>query len=244
MKHISVLLVLLAITVFSYKCRSGGSEPLIPKDYTYKNEKENTLFVFVGQKIEVKLIPYEQGSMDAGFKAKYKVLQKVYGDYSGNTIEFNAYDHYGEPPFAKFDHVLLFVSEYEGKFYHQKYTYDPLFKTKDGRWAGPYSEDYRHPYNASTNVTPVKIDFADEVSFPIKTKDEDGTEMTHIYPEPYYKKIGNKAFAIYGNYIEELFKLKKDGVLTARELFGNGMPEPPVDVELETVEDTTEINHR
>jgi hypothetical protein len=244
MKHISILPVLLTIVIFGYNCRSDRSEPLIAKDLSNKNEKKNTLFVFVGEKIEVKSFPEKPGAMDAGFKAKYKILQKVYGNFSGNYIEFVAYDHYGEPPFAKFNHVLLFVSEYEGKFYHEKYTYDPLFKTKDGRWAGPYSEDYRHPYNDSTKVVPVKIIFEDEVSFPIKTKDEDGSEFTHFYPEPYFKKIGDKAVAIYGNYIEELFKLKKDGVLTARQLFGTRIPELEADVELENIEDTTETKPR
>ena len=95
----------------------------------------NKLFVFVGEKIAVTELPYEEGSMDAGYKAKYKILQRVYGNYPNDIIEFVAYDHYGTPAFSKYKNVLLFVSEYEGKFYHEKYVYDPLFKTKDGRWA-------------------------------------------------------------------------------------------------------------
>ena len=34
--------------------------------------------------------------------------------------------------------------------------------------------------------------------------------------------MGDKAVAVYGNYIDELFKQTKDGVLTARGLFGDG----------------------
>ncbi len=87
------------------------------------NQKaKNNLYVFVGEKISVEEfdprtkendLPFDQA-----FQAKYKVLQNIYGDYQKDTIEFEAFDHYGSPPFAKYNTVLLFVSEYEGKFYH------------------------------------------------------------------------------------------------------------------------------
>jgi len=43
--------------------------------------------------------------------------------------------------------------------------------------------------------------------------------LTRSYPKPYFKTIGDSAIAVYGNYVEELFELKRDGYLTARELF-------------------------
>lgn len=60
------------------------------------------------------------------------------------------------------------------------------------------------------------------MSYPAKIKDEEGHVYTIRYPEPYFKTVGDKAVAVYGNYIDELFKKTKDGVLTARGLFGNG----------------------
>lgn len=153
------------------------------------------LFVFVGEKISVELLPHRAGSMDDCFKAKYVILEKVYGNFSDDTIEFVAYDHYGTPAFSEFKTVLLYVSADSGTYYHQKYMYNDVYKTKDGRWAGPYAvDDYEHAYNKHTKIKPVKIEF----------------------PE---KTIGDTAIAIYGNYVEELFALKKTGVLTSRKLF-------------------------
>ena len=146
-------------------------------------------------------------------------MQPVYGNYSKDIIEFEAYDHYGTPKFVEYKTVLLFVSEYEGKYYQEKYMFDPLAKTKDGRWAGPYSSEYEHPYNKHTTVKPEKVDFVEEISFPTKIINDDGKEFTLSYQEPFFKTVGDKAIAVYGNYIPELFKLRRDGVLTARDLF-------------------------
>ncbi len=176
----------------------------------YGISDSNRLFAFVGEKISVEELPHERGSMDNGFIAKYSILKKVYGSFAEDTIEFVAYDHYGVPPFSKFKNVLLYVSADSGVYYHQKYTYNDVYKTKDGHWAGTYAgDDYEHPYNKHTKIKPVKIDFAERVVYP--ANDE--------YPKPYFKTVGDSAIAIYGNYVEELFTLKKNGFLTARGLF-------------------------
>ena len=210
--------------------------PLIAKDTTNEIERNNTLFVFVGEKINVTPIPYKPGAFENGIKAKYKILQNIYGNYNKDVIDFEAYDHYGTPKFTKYKTVLLFVSKYNGKFYQEKYMFDPLAKTKDGRWAGPYSGEYEHPYNKHTTVKPQQVDFIEEISFPTKVKNDDGKEFILTYPEPYFQTVGDKAIAIYGNYIEELFKHRRDGVLTARDLFA-GKKEK--ETELEKSKDKT-----
>ncbi|WP_444932602.1 hypothetical protein [Microbulbifer sp. JTAC008] len=59
----------------------------------------------------------------------------------------------------------------------------------------PYAAyDYAHSYNKNTKIKPVKIEF----------------------PEPYYKIEGSSAVVVYGNYIDKLFLLKKNGILKAR----------------------------
>jgi len=188
----------------------------------YGANDSNRLFVFVGEKIEVEALPHKRYSMDNGFKAKYAILQKVYGDFPKDTIEFVAYDHYGIPAFSKFTNVLLFVSADSGTYYHQKYMFNDVYKTKDGRWAGTYTDDYEHEYNKHTKIKPVKIEFAEKVTYPTKKVDEEGRQLTFSYPKPYFKTVGDSAIAVYGNYIEDLFKLKRDGYLTAREIFKNG----------------------
>src|SRR5688500_17817226 len=178
------------------------------------------LFDFVREKLSVDPLTHEQGTMDNGFKAKYLILKKVHGNFSQDTIEFVAYDHYGTPAFSKFKNVLLYISADSGTYYHQKYMYNDVYKTKDGSWAGTYaSDDYEHAYNKHTKIKPVKIEFAEKVSFPTKTVDEEGRQLEFSYPKPYFKTVGDSAFAVYGNYVEDLVTLKKEGTLTARGLF-------------------------
>ena len=193
-------------------------KPLINKNISDPIEKKNTLFAFVGEKIDVSKIPVSESSMDIGFKAKYKILLKVYGNYTKDTIEFIGYDHYGFPKFAKFKNVLLFVSNNCGELYHEKYMFNDVYKTKDGRWASPYSySDYDHPYIGLIDIKPEVIEFQDQISYPITGVRKEYLEMK--YPAPYFKISDGNAVAIYGNYLEDLFMLKKKTVLTARGLF-------------------------
>lgn len=186
----------------------------------YGTNDSNRLFVFVGEKLSVECLPHKEGSMDNCFKAKYAILKKVYGDFPEDTIEFVAYDHYGIPFFSKFKNVLLYVSADSGTYYHQKYMCNDVYKTKEGRWAGTYAaEDYDHCYNRHTKIKPAKIEFAAKVCFPLKMVDEQGKQLEFSYPNPYFKTVGDSAFAVYGNYVEDLFTLKKEGFLTARGLF-------------------------
>lgn len=187
------------------------------------NGENNQIFVFVGHKILVENLPYKEGSMDGSFKAKYKILQKVFGNFSQDTIEFVAYDHYGRPAFSKYDNVLLFVSADSGTYFHQKYMYNDVYKTKDNRWAGSYAiKDYKHINNKMTKIKPVKIDFQNPVIYPLEEVRESGDTIQLAFPKPYFKTIDTGAIVIYGNYIEELFILKRDGFLTARNIFHNG----------------------
>ncbi len=192
-----------------------------PKSFVknYGFQDSNPLFVFVGEKLMVESLPSKRGSMDNSFKARYLVVEKVFGNFSNDTIEFVVYDHYGKPSFSKFNTALLYVSADSGTYYHQKYLYDDVYKTKDGRWAGPYSDDYEHESNKHTKIKPVKIDFINRVAYPISIVDDDGIKISYSYPKPFFKTDGDSAIAIYGNYIEDLFKLKKNGVLKARRIF-------------------------
>jgi hypothetical protein len=185
-----------------------------------EENKPSRIFVFVGEKVEVKEFnpEAEKGAilMDSAFKAKYKIIQNVYGDYQGEYIEFEAYDHYGYPPFAKYKNVLLFVSEYKGELYHEKYQYFDVYQTKDGNWAGcgdPYQfeEVHRKPVKtfALAFIEPVIYDLS---NFNAKQRKE-------FYPAPFFRIEGKKAVCLKGAYIDELFLVKKNGVLKARRVF-------------------------
>jgi hypothetical protein len=206
-----------------------SNTPLIPKNNTNENERNNHLFVFVGEKITVEEMSREESNFDNGVKAKYKILQRVYGDYPNDVIEFKAYDHREIPPFTKSKNALLFVVESGGKYYQEKYQYFNVYKTTEGRWAGIYN--YNN-YDNDTTIKPEKIIFAEDVSFPIVKVQNVDYDNRFLYPEPYYKIEKNKATAIYGNYIEDLFRLKKEGILTIRGLFGNHSYEDVIDTDM------------
>jgi len=186
------------------------------------NSKSSNLYVFIAEKIEIKHVivtPTKKGVflMDSKFKAKYKVIKNIHNIINGKVVEFIAYDHYGIPAFSKYKYVLLYLIKEDGKFYHSKYQYSPLFKTKNNKWASFYSSDYSHPYNCNTKIKPVKINFKENLSIDITKYSKE--IIKRFYPKPYFKIKGNKAYPKYGNYIKELFQLKKDGVLKARGYF-------------------------
>jgi len=202
---------------------------------TFGQTRKDSLIVFVGEKIEVKYIegPIEERTiiiegndtiihvrvrMDSEYLAKYKILQLVHGSYISDTIEFTVYDHYGEPAFSKYQTVLLFVSEYNEKLYHEKYQYFDLYMTENGKWASSYSsEDYNHPFKDNITVQPEKIPFIDNVFYSVKKWP--AYEIKKRFPRPYYKIKKKRAIAIYGNYVEDLFILKQQTILKARGIY-------------------------
>lgn len=184
--------------------------------------EEPNLFVFVGEKISVEEfeIEVEKGRilMDAAFRARYKVIKQVYNQLPSDTIEFIAFDHYGEPAFSNYEHVLLYVVKADEGYFHEKYQYSPLYKTKDNSWAAPYdSWDYNHPYNSDTTVNPVPIEWKTAPSF--EATNRDLSDLEKYFPHPFYHIDGRTVTAIYGNYLQDLFSLKKSGVLKARGYF-------------------------
>ena len=152
----------------------------------------DNFLVFVGEKISLEPILPKKGevSFDRGFKAKYKILTKIYGNYITDTIVFESYIHKGSVPgFSECKTPLLYLSKEDGKWYQEKYQYDEVFPTKNGRWAGVgKSWEYGHANNKDVKIATEDILFND---------------------------IG---WSI-GNYAEDLFYLRKHGVLKARGLF-------------------------
>lgn len=200
------------------------------------------LLVIVGEKIDIKEgnPPFEMMDNMLGYNkfiAHYLILQKVCGEYDKDTITFTVYDHYGFPPFGKFYHALLFLNNSKDEIYHESYQYFPLYKTKDGRWASSYPVDeYLRIKEKESKIKPEKIEFEPEVSYSIEGLTRSSTQKR--FPEPFYKidKINKKAIAIWGNYVPELFQLKKEGVLRARGLFGTKDPIDSTPIEILDIE--------
>jgi hypothetical protein len=177
-------------------------------------QEKQKLYVFVGEKIKLERFDANKReevspgvfkvtmSMDNAYMARYKVLENVYGNYGRDTIEFEVYDHYGEPPFASYENVFLFVSEHNGKLYHEKYQYFDVYRTKDGGWASP-----GYPYRFEPEMNKKKITFQ-QVEF------EEPVTLEKAIGRKKYKSVVRE-----GTEVKDLFEIKKDGVLKARGLF-------------------------
>lgn len=177
--------------------------------------QKSDLYVFVGEKIDVTEVVPPNGEIwfDSAFDAKYRILETVSGEFDGDVIEFRAFDHYGFPPFATQKNALLFVSKYKGKLYHEKYQYYHVYQTIDGRWAAcgdPYlGMDYhRKPFLAKDLVFPKPVVF--------ERHNLNNEQFKSIYFEPFFETNGRNAVCKMGAYVNELFQIKRDGILKAR----------------------------
>lgn len=185
----------------------------------FAQNNKDSLIVFVGEKIDVQQMPDRNKKdspaiyMDSEYKASYKILKLLNGHYTADTISFYAYDHYGTPAFSNYKTVLLFVYPYSNGNTHEKYQFFPVYKTTDDRWAGAYaSGDYQNSYfKANITVEPEKINFKENVSFDLEKLDSERIE--YFYPAPFFTIKKKKAIPVYGNYIEDLFRIKQQTYL-------------------------------
>lgn len=208
---VSMTTLFLLATLFGLACGEDVSSDLI---------------AFVGQRIEVKSVantppPSEPGTivivLDQKFEARYKVLTVLFGTYDQGEIEFTAYDHYGRPAFEKYDTVMLYVSRHDGRLFHQKYQFHDVYRTADGRWAGCGDPYQREPVIRQGAVRATSIDFRPKVTFDVSGLTQD--EVRARYPSQYFTRSGDVVTCVAGAYAEQLFEVKRQGVLKARGLF-------------------------
>lgn len=185
----------------------------------FAQHNKDSLIVFVGEKISVQEMPDRNKKdspviyMDGEFKASYRILKLLNGHYTADTISFYAYDHYGQPAFSKYNTVLLFVYPYKDKNVQEKYQFFPVYKTKDDKWAGVYAAgDFQNNYyKDSITVQPEKIEFKEKLSFSMEKLD--GEMKEYLYPAPFFTIKNNSAIPVYGNYVEDLFRIKQQTYL-------------------------------
>lgn len=179
------------------------------------------LVVFVGRKLSVRqfqpAVPPGAFLLDHAFRARYHVLQVFCGALTSPQIEFEAYDHYGTPAFAQFETVVLFVSREDGQFVQQKYQYANVYETVDGSWAGcgdPYQFEPK-VHRGRIRAKPVK--FKRPVVFSVAGLSE--KEIRRRYSPQFFTQRGDSVICTAGATLAEIFAVKRNGVLKARELF-------------------------
>lgn len=176
---------------------------------------------FVGEKLSVERFEpvTEKGQrlMDQAFHAAYVVKKIIHGSFGSGTISFEAYDHYDRPAFEGYRYALLFVSRNGSTYYHEKYQYFPVFQLTTGEWAG-CGDPYRfEPSMHRGALKPRELPFGPEAYFDLSQLAMKDQETR--FPKQHYDLKDGRAHCKMGNTVDELFEVKRAGVLRSRGSF-------------------------
>ena len=149
--------------------------------------------------------------MDKGFRCKYKIVKNIFNHLPNDTVEFVAYDHYGNPGFAEKDTVILYLSKNkeEGHYFHQKYQYDNVFKDEKGNYFSYPKFPGTHYTKYKDSINGFKINLENE-KYNLENWNKE-TIRAH-YPKEFYKIKGKTAFPIKGIYLNELLNYRLKSV--------------------------------
>ncbi|WP_379964655.1 hypothetical protein [Epilithonimonas sp. UC225_85] len=221
------LIISILLSTFLVSCKSSIINTSKNLPFGGINESIN-LYAFVGEKISViefdpnenqeknqkseKILDEETGDsatvvyqryiMDNAFRCKYKIIRKLFNDTKTDTIEFLAYDHYGNPAFAEKDTVILYLSKSieDGHFFHQKYQFDNVFKDENGNYFSyPKFNGSEDQSNASLKGFDVNLK---NVNFDVSHLNDDAKKI--YYPKEFYKIENNIATPVKGIYLYQL----------------------------------------
>ena len=182
--------------------------------------KDDSLYVLVGKKISIKKAKQPSLSSDqilfsSKYRLKFKVIQNVHNKLTQKTIVFYAGAHLGLREMPTSDYSLLFLSINNGQYSLIRFQFFDVYKTTDGRWAAcgdPFYFDKQLKDSVKTYIPIVKLNFSDPVTFKINPS-TDSASIKDVFPEPYFKIEGRVATGLMGCYVEDLFTMKKEGIL-------------------------------
>jgi hypothetical protein len=223
--------VALFFVVVAIGCKQ--SRPNVPmiavsEDSAFRKEYDD-LLVIIGSSVSghkmnfdsfVQLDPF---LADGVVNAKYKVHAWVYGNEPPpDTIEFTSYDHYSYFGFLKSEYAMLFLRKSKGKYYHEKYLYYDVYKTKTGHWASPRWDIWNFDTLKNGRSMLRKMAYYKPVEYELEVPEDsfyyadEWAELKKIYPEPFYEIENFKATTSYGVVDTALFRLAVEGTLKSR----------------------------
>ncbi len=187
-------------------------------------------FVFVGELMSIEKLPdpcaqkrNETGeldciTMDALYRARYRVEQPVAGNYPGAEITFGIADHYGFPPYAYFRHALLFVGLHEEGPWLHKYQAIAMHRTADGQWASCGGVEYRRDNDP---VSPVirPLVFEADITPAGQTTDPGWVQLVSRWKESAeqdYVVEGGTIRCNRGVLLPDAYDIVRNGVMKAR----------------------------
>lgn len=200
------------------------------------NEKQGSpkkLLVVIGELLQAKAVPARENYNEARFSATYRIIERVCGNYPGDTIRFDVIQVSYDSTFKKNKYQLLMLTKDSAQ--NQKYVlwgdlYFDVFKTADKHWAGAYMSKDGIVYANQKHLKPEKIKFSRDAFY--DTKGMTKEEIDINYPEPFYKIKKGKAIPLLGNSIDGIFQYQKQ-VLAGADIYD--LPELPVDTDNRTI---------
>lgn len=198
-----------------------------------KKSMQDNLIAFVGELSSIEKKPSPRMIYDGVHRishtlpnkwlATYKVKTILYGEdlveeyVHEDMLSFSIYGYQDKPEFTLSQHALIYLSHRNNELYWQDAQATPVFMTESEQWAAcgnPYEHEY-HLYHG--DIKAESITFNPALTFNIATMK--APEITEHYPTPYFSIANKQATCLQGNYIEELFAIKQNGVLTSRGIF-------------------------
>lgn len=203
-----------------------------PFCFSQKIIEDNNLYIFIGQKISINefnpniesekitgretddetgdtlIVKTKSWVLDNAFSCRYLVQKEILNKLPGDTIEFNAYDHYGRPNFEKYKDVLMYISKNKEEiFFHQKYIYDPVYKINN-EWVGILS--FVHPnYNVEFWKKFKTININEDNSIKSKLGFCDKICQEKYYPKPYFEIKNGFVYPKKGFKIKDIVTYRK-----------------------------------
>lgn len=187
------------------------------------NEKTGSpqkLFAFIGRLLDLKKVPAENHANQARFSATYRIMERVCGNYSGDTIRFDVIQTDYDTSFAKISNQFLMLTkdtaEYENFVLWGDLCFD-VFKTVKNQWAVPYMLKNDRYYARARPLKPKKTRYFKNAFYNIRGMTREEIDIT--YPEKFYKIKNDKAIPLLGNSIDEIFQNEKEGTLADANMY-------------------------
>lgn len=179
--HILILSILFS-TVICCKTATAQNQDISPFDNASNSPINEQTIAFVGRKIFI--TPYQKENSKSAkearkkyYKARYKVLELLGGQYEDKTIDFIGYTYGadGMPYFAKHDTSILFIKDSNSSLIRNRFTSSyRVNETQSGKWAYcgnayrriEHIETYdfeQRPLEPLTFKNPEKIDIAAKI---------------------------------------------------------------------------------
>lgn len=153
-----------------------AAEPLVPFDRTQGHTGSEAILAFIGEEIFTREAPETVAEpefdiatgrdtvfirMDSEWQSRFSIIDIMRGDYEGDTIDFTAFDHFGQPRYSKSKGpILIYLHDIDAGWFHDKYNFAKVHPTKGGGWAvcGSFFRDHDGERVPNPKPRPVEFD--------------------------------------------------------------------------------------